>query len=154
MKINTQCQLCQTRPRTKAIYTWTGEPDIWLLCDECTKPSSRFSPTYKENKDLTHRYPLDDTYLRDVERGFAFLFKFADRKTHPDPDTYLFVPGLPSRYSTVDVYNLSEQKTSNGWWDWPIEVMPWPDFANLPTLISPSFDLIKTIKENVNEQRN
>lgn len=131
MIINSNCQCCQKRPRVRAHY-WSGNPQIWLLCEECVKPSSKFS---LENgcEDVTNSYDLNATYLRDilfengdsspVKKAFMFRLICLDGTLG---DRYMFVPGLWSGHSEVKVWNMDKNKEANGWWDWSIIVLPNP----------------------------
>jgi hypothetical protein len=125
--INHNCQICQSRPRTKVHLLYHDGPDLWYLCDECTKPSSAFS---LENgaKDLTDRYPLDVICLRDMNfngaykaslnQSFQFQLICSDGSIG---DTYQFVPGLQTGYSKLSLLNVTKNKLeTSGWWYWPI----------------------------------
>lgn len=138
MKYNTFCQSCQSRLRSKVIYTYNegpdGGPDIWLLCDECTTSSSKFSPNHKDNRDLTNRYDLNAIYLRDMnfnkpynsrtKESFFFKLICSDGSLG---DIYQFIPDLSTGYTKLTVLNVTKQKLEpNAWWNWPIIPLEWP----------------------------
>jgi hypothetical protein len=118
MKYNTLCQSCESRPRSKVIYTYNegpdGGPDVWLLCDECTRSSSKFSPNHKDNRDLTNQYRLGDIYLRDMnfdkaysrrtDKSFFFKLICSDGSIG---DTYQYIPGLQRGYTKLTVFIIS-----------------------------------------------
>ncbi len=117
MTINDQCQSCRRRPRTNAKYVWSGNPDIWLLCNDCVVPSSKYSI---ENGAKTVQYDLTDTYLRDIEhKNKAFIFRLicSDRTLG---NRYIFLPILHRGHNCVTVWDIDLNKEANGWWDWPI----------------------------------
>lgn len=132
MIINTQCQICNRRPRAVAHYIHSGNPQIWLLCKECINPASRFSIEHGA-KDVSDRYDLKATYLRDVmfENGDhsptkkAFMFRLICLDGSLG-DRYMFMPGLWSGHSECKVWNMDQNKEANGWWDWSIIVLPSP----------------------------
>lgn len=126
--INHNCQICESRPRTKVHYL--PGPDLWYLCDECTKPSSRFS---LENgaTDVTDKYPLNTICIRDMNfngahqgrlnQSFQFQLICSDGSLG---DIYQFVPGLNTGYSKLSLLNLTKNKLeTNGWWYWSIVVL-------------------------------
>lgn len=130
MEVNTCCQICYRRPRTKAHYPYSGNPQIWLLCDSCTSYPSKFS-IEQGAKDVTTKYDLQATYLRDisfknkdsrVNKAFSFRLINIDGTLG---DRYLFVPGLWSGHSEVKVWNLDKNQEANGWWDWSIILLPF-----------------------------
>jgi hypothetical protein len=129
LKENHLCQSCRRRERKVARYFWSGNAQIWLLCEECVKPSSKFS---LENgaKDVTDRYDLKAIYLRDIffenesYRNKAFYFRLIC-SDGSEGDRYMFVPGLWSGHSEVKVWNMDKNQMDNGWWDWPIKILPY-----------------------------
>ena len=134
MVVNTLCQCCGSRPRVRATYIYSGNPQIWLLCDDCgAHDSSKFSPNHGA-KDVSDSYDIHATYIRDV-RFFngdgnstirkAFMFRLILSNGELG-DRYISVPGLWSGHSEVKVWNLDKNEEANGWWDWPILILPNP----------------------------
>lgn len=132
MIVNTQCQICNRRPRAVAHYMWSGNPQIWLLCSECITHPSKFSLEHG-CKDVSDRYDLKATYIRDVmfENGEnspkrkAFMFRLICLDGSLG-DRYMFMPGLWTGHSECKVWNMDKNEEANGWWDWSIIILPSP----------------------------
>lgn len=133
MRINRDCQICERRPRTKVIYFWHGGGQIWLLCDECTQPGSKFCPgKYVDfsSEDITERsrHQLNDTHLKDVHkmvRGtgsypYAFIFRFKGGDRH---EIYMKVPELWSDYHHQKILCLTSRVIVQVGHDCAIEVL-------------------------------
>lgn len=134
MRINRNCQICERRPRTKVIYFWHGGGQIWLLCDECTKPGSKFCPGNGEHdmsaEDITERarHQLTDTHLKDIcntvqQSGrypYAFVFRFKGGHRH---EIYMKVPELQSDYHHERILCLTDRTIKQVGHDCAIEVL-------------------------------
>lgn len=129
MHINRNCQICETRPRERAILH--DGRSVWLLCGECVKHPSKFSIGI----DVTKDWNVTAMMLRDIHKSSrphsglyerAFLFKSAT-------NLYMKVPDLPYDYYSQKVIQMQTGKVAQIGHDTVIELLPWVDFDYHPS---------------------